>query len=113
MSFAAAGVERCGWLFLREQYLCCADPEARCQRSATFLPEVARHERWSCEETMDALIAKAGFAGHVTGDLRASLAVTRYQSSAAAMTYDEYCAARQPAPSQAPASGGVAITVPA
>ena len=87
---------------------------ARCQRSATFLPEVARHERWSAEETIDALIAKSGYAGAASADLRTALSITRYQSSAAALSYDEYCAIRQqPAPSQVPASGGVAITVPA
>jgi AMMECR1 domain-containing protein len=86
---------------------------ARCQRSATFLPEVARHEQWSHVETIDALIAKAGYVGTISPELRISLAVTRYQSSAATLTYDEYCALAQPSASQVHQAGGVAITVPA
>lgn len=89
------------------------DPAARCQRSATFLPEVARHERWTPQETIDALIAKAGYTGAITPELRASLSVTRYQSSAASLSYDEYCALAQPSASEVPRATGVAITVPA
>ncbi|EIE26356.1 hypothetical protein COCSUDRAFT_12481 [Coccomyxa subellipsoidea C-169] len=86
---------------------------ARCQRSATFLPEVAGHERWTREETIDSLIAKAGYVGPVTPALRASLTVTRYQSSAASLTYDQYCAAAQPAAARVQPAGGMTVTVPA
>ncbi|CAL8466636.1 g6172 [Coccomyxa elongata] len=89
------------------------DPVARCQRSATFLPEVASHERWTQEETIDSLIAKAGYTGSVTAELRASLTMTRYQSSAASLTYDEYCAIAQPAAARVQPAGSVTITVPA
>lgn len=41
-------------------------------------------------ETIDHLIAKAGCSVSVTSTLRASLAVTRYQSSAYSLSYDEY-----------------------
>lgn len=90
-----------------------ADPVARCQRSATFLPEVASHEGWTREETIDSLIAKAGFTGPVTPALRGSLSVTRYQSSAASLTYDQYCAAAQPAAARVQPAGGMTVTVPA
>ena len=90
-----------------------ADPIARCQRSATFLPEVAKHERWSCQDTIDALIAKAGFVGSVTDQLRESLVITRYQSTACSLSYDEYCSLRQPSAGHIPAANGLPITVPA
>ncbi|CAL5227468.1 g10443 [Coccomyxa viridis] len=89
------------------------DPIARCQRSATFLPEVAKHERWSCQDTIDALIAKAGFVGSVTDHLRESLVITRYQSTACSLSYDEYCSLRQPLAGHLPAANGLPITVPA
>lgn len=90
-----------------------ADPISRCQRSATFLPEVASHERWTQQETIDALISKAGYTGAVTAELRASLSVTRYQSSATSLTYDEFCAIAQPAAGRVQPAGGIAVTVPA
>ncbi len=74
---------------------------------------MARHERWTQLETIDALIAKAGYQGAISPDLRMSLAVTRYQSSATSLTYDEYCTLAQPSAAQVPHANGVAITVPA
>ena len=90
-----------------------ADPVARCQQSATFLPEVAKHERWSCQETIDALIAKAGYVGVVIDQLRDSLVITRYQSTACSLSYDEYCSLRQPLAGPVPSANGLPITVPA
>ena len=89
------------------------DPVARCQRSATFLPEVAKHERWSCQDTIDALIAKAGYVGSITHQLREALAITRYQSTASSLSYDDYCSLRQPLAGNLPSANGVPITVPA
>ena len=89
------------------------DPVARCQRSATFLPEVAKHERWSCQDTIDALIAKAGYVGSITHQLREALAITRYQSTACSLSYDDYCSLRQPLAGNLPSANGVPITVPA
>ncbi|KAK9813393.1 hypothetical protein WJX73_005137 [Symbiochloris irregularis] len=60
------------------------------KRSATFLPEVAAHENWTQQQTIDALIRKAGFSGSVTDDLRSSLRITRYRSTTASLTYAEY-----------------------
>jgi AMME syndrome candidate gene 1 protein len=67
----------------------------RAVRSATFLPEVAPHEGWTRQQTIDALIRKAGYGGAPSAALRASLSVTRYQSSAVTITYDEYYAQKQ------------------
>ncbi len=55
-----------------------ADPVAHCHRSATFLPEVAAHEGWTRQQTVDALVRKAGFSGPVSPTLRASLRLVRH-----------------------------------
>mmetsp|Transcript_1195 Transcript_1195/g.3570 ORF Transcript_1195/g.3570 Transcript_1195/m.3570 type:complete len:269 (-) Transcript_1195:118-924(-) len=68
------------------------DPETGARRTATFLPEVAEGEGWDVLHTVDALIFKSGFRGDVTPQLRDSLRVTRYQSTAYSMTHDEYLA---------------------
>lgn len=60
---------------------------AHCHRSATFLPEVAAHENWSRQQTVDALVRKAGFAGPLTPALRAALQLVRYRSSACTLSY--------------------------
>lgn len=66
------------------------DPEFNCRRSATFLPEVAAEQCWSKEETIDALIKKAGHSGHSTSSIRGQLTVTRYQSTTCTLTYAEF-----------------------
>ena len=66
------------------------DPYTAARRTATFLPEVAAHENWSKQYTIDALIRKAGFSGSVSSALRLSLTVTRYQSTAYTMSHNEY-----------------------
>ncbi|KAK9841822.1 hypothetical protein WJX81_005232 [Elliptochloris bilobata] len=63
------------------------DPAAHCHRSATFLPEVAAHEGWSRQQTVDALVRKAGFAGLVLPSLRSALRLVRYRSSARTLSY--------------------------
>lgn len=60
--------------------------------SGTFLPEVADEQGWSQEETITALIRKAGYR---KGDLgkdkwHALLTITRYQSSKATRTYKQW-----------------------
>lgn len=56
-----------------------------------------RHrEGWTKEETINSLIRKAGFRGSITENLRLSLRTTRYQSTAAKATYEEYLRARRP-----------------
>jgi len=66
------------------------DPVLRCKRSATFLPEVAKDQRWSQQECIEALIKKAGYDGPVTSELCASLNVTTYRSTKATLTFAEY-----------------------
>ena len=66
------------------------DPSTREQRSATYLPEIAQAEGWTKKYTIDSLINKAGYHGHVTHRLRDSLALTRYQSTMHVMTHQEY-----------------------
>ncbi|MEW5302183.1 MAG: hypothetical protein WDW36_004988 [Sanguina aurantia] len=68
------------------------DPDGGQQRSATFLPDVAREQGWSKQECVDALIRKAGFSGRVTSALRESLQIVTYQSTTASLTYNEYTA---------------------
>lgn len=55
------------------------DPAQGCNRTGTFLPEVAAHEGWDRAQTLDALIRKAGYAGRPTDAVRESLSITRYQ----------------------------------
>ena len=68
------------------------DPNTREHRNATYLPEIAAAEGWTKQVTIDSLICKAGFSGHVSYKLREDITLTRYQSSAYVMTYQEYCA---------------------
>jgi hypothetical protein len=60
---------------------------AHCHRSATFLPEVAAHEGWSRQQTVDALVRKAGFVGPAMPALRAALRLVRYRSSARSLSH--------------------------
>ncbi|PRW61176.1 hypothetical protein C2E21_0267 [Chlorella sorokiniana] len=67
------------------------DPVTGGRRTATFLPEVAAHEGWDKQQTLDHLIRKAGHTGSpVTVRASATLKVTRYQSTTFSLTYDEY-----------------------
>ena len=50
--------------------MACAEPGTRCQRSGTFLPEVAAHEGWSQMQTMESLIRKAGYHGSARSVLK-------------------------------------------
>jgi len=66
------------------------DPGSRRSMQATFLPEIAEREGWDQRETMEHLVRKAGWRGGATGDVLASIDLTRYQSSYCALTYGEY-----------------------
>jgi len=69
-----------------------SDPHTRERCNATYLPEIAAAEGWTKQGTIDSLIHKAGFNGHVSRRLRDSLTLTKYQSSAHVMTHKEYVA---------------------
>lgn len=45
---------------------------------------------WDHIQTIDSLLRKGGYRGHVTSDVRDSIKLTRYQSSETHMTYGEY-----------------------
>lgn len=68
------------------------DPDTSEKRNATYLPEIAAAEGWTKQGTIDSLIYKAGFVGHVSNCLREGLTLTRYQSTAHEMTHQEYVA---------------------
>ncbi|KXZ46809.1 hypothetical protein GPECTOR_40g543 [Gonium pectorale] len=70
------------------------DPDAGgVRRTATFLPDVAPEQGWDRQQAVDALIRKAGYAGPIGPALRESLSLERYQSTIAAITYEEFAAA--------------------
>eukprot|EP00884_Botryococcus_braunii_P009353 jgi/Botrbrau1/18419/Bobra.0072s0011.2 len=74
------------------------DPVQGTARSATFLPEVPVHESWSVQQTVDALVKKAGFTGGITPAFRTALKVTRYASTVRSLSYQEYSSVRQASP---------------
>ena len=45
-------------------------PASLTSSTATFLPDVARHERWGKRQTVDSLIRKAGYHGAIDEDFR-------------------------------------------
>lgn len=63
--------------------------------SATFLPEVAREQGWTHEETIEELVHKSGYRGTLTAELKQRIRLTRYQSEKESLTYDKYCALRK------------------
>lgn len=67
------------------------DPRDGRRKSATFLPEVAREEGWGRRETLEHLVSKAGCAteGPAFDNLLPKISLTRYQSTAASLSYDE------------------------
>lgn len=72
----------------------CLPPRQRCFRTATFLPDVPPEQGWDVQQTIDALIRKAGCDARPTDDLRASLHLVRYQSTICSMDHAEWLGAR-------------------
>uniref|UniRef100_A0A8R1I7B2 AMMECR1 domain-containing protein n=1 Tax=Caenorhabditis japonica TaxID=281687 RepID=A0A8R1I7B2_CAEJA len=64
-------------------------------RSAVFLPEVAQEQGWDQVETIDHLIRKSGYAGHIDESLRQRLRVVRFQSSKIVLDYKDYITYKQ------------------
>jgi AMME syndrome candidate gene 1 protein len=62
--------------------------------SATYLPEVAPEQGWGVSEAVASLIRKAGCHKPLPPAAWAGIRLTRYQSSKATLTYDEYVAMR-------------------
>jgi uncharacterized protein (TIGR00296 family) len=59
-------------------------------RRSTYLPEVAKEQRWGQAEALRHLAAKGGFPGEYGADALARSKVIRYQSSKISATWDEY-----------------------
>jgi len=57
---------------------------------ATFLPEVAKQQRWDQSKTISSLIQKAGYTSTITQELLDGIHCTRYQSSKCQTTFEEY-----------------------
>lgn len=66
------------------------DPLVACKRTATFLPEIPQQEGWSQQQTIDSLISKSGYTAAITMGLRDTLAIIRYESTHASLTYLDY-----------------------
>lgn len=60
------------------------------KRSATYLPKVATEQGWDQIQTIDSLLRKGGYRGHITHSTRASIKLTRYTSEEIQMNYMEY-----------------------
>jgi AMME syndrome candidate gene 1 protein len=58
--------------------------------SATYLPEVASEQGWSQQDTVNSLLRKAGYRGHINRTILDSIKLTRYQSSKCSLTYTDY-----------------------
>lgn len=72
------------------------DPYTKVRRSATFLPEVAAHEDWDKRETLDHLIRKSGCRDGSNVTVLKSIKLTRYQSTACSLSYDDYTKLKEP-----------------
>ncbi|XP_015367323.1 PREDICTED: uncharacterized protein CG5902 isoform X2 [Diuraphis noxia] len=60
------------------------------KRTATYLPEVAEEQGWDKIQTIDSLLRKGGYRGHVTPETRRSLKLTRYQSETVSVSFQDY-----------------------
>jgi len=60
------------------------------KRTATYLPEVAPEQGWNQTQTIDSLLRKGGFKGHVTPEVRGGIKLTRYRSEKVSVPYAEY-----------------------
>lgn len=59
--------------------------------SATYLPEVCKEQEWTKEECIMSLARKAGYRGAFDDDpVWEDASVTRYQSTIARLSYEEY-----------------------
>jgi AMME syndrome candidate gene 1 protein len=58
--------------------------------SATYLPEVAKDQKWTIAQTVASLVQKAGYHGTLTPELLRTIHCTRYQSSKCQVTYAQY-----------------------
>lgn len=80
------------------RFMSCVDTAAQrfnIQQDVHFLIPTCLHDTgWDHDECVDSLIRKAGYRGYVDSTVRGSLKVTRYQSSKADQTFQEYLQTR-------------------
>lgn len=50
---------------------------------------------WTQIQTIDSLLRKGGYKGHINPEVRNSIKVTRYQSEKVTVSYNEFMAAKQ------------------
>lgn len=53
---------------------------------------------WTHTQTIDSLLRKGGFKGHIGPEVHNSIKVTRYQSEKVTVSYSEFMAAKQRGP---------------
>ncbi|MCP9263188.1 AMME syndrome candidate 1 protein [Dirofilaria immitis] len=59
-------------------------------RDAVYLPEVASEQGWDHTETIDNLMRKGGYRGHISEETRMKVSVVRFQSDKVLMSHQEY-----------------------
>ena len=50
---------------------------------------------WTRHETIDSLLKKGGYRGHIDEDVRKSVRLVRYQSEKVMVSYEEYAMQQQ------------------
>jgi len=70
----------------------------RSTKTATFLPDVAKEQGWTKEETVESLLKKAGVRSQMTQALKDSIKLIRYRSEKVEMDFEEYLKRRQNVP---------------
>jgi uncharacterized protein (TIGR00296 family) len=71
------------------------DPHTHAHRSATFLPEIAAHEKWNKTTTLEHLVRKSGCTAGAGAVLK-KIKLNRYQSSTCTLSYEEYLQRKEP-----------------
>uniref|UniRef100_A0A5S6R397 AMMECR1 domain-containing protein n=1 Tax=Trichuris muris TaxID=70415 RepID=A0A5S6R397_TRIMR len=65
------------------------------KKAATYLPEVAVEQGWDHVQTVDSLLRKGGYKGHITPEFRSAVCLIRFQSEKMTVSYSEYVSLRQ------------------
>jgi len=64
--------------------------EKGAKKTATFLPDVPSDQGWDKVQTIDSLLRKGGYKGHVTNEVRKQVRLVRYQSERMTVSYQDY-----------------------
>jgi len=59
-------------------------------RNAVYLPDVIPEQGWSKQETIKSLVRKSGCNAAVTDELRNRISLTKFQSTKASMSYEDW-----------------------